>query len=72
VLEFVQHDQRERNHQGLRNALIVGAARTDPAGRIRRRPRLDTLQQRLQRSLLTIDGVVARSIMDATVEAANK
>jgi putative transposase len=41
--EFVEHYHRERNHQGLANALIVGTAPTDPAGRICRRPRLGGL-----------------------------
>jgi hypothetical protein len=40
IAEFVGHDHRERNHQGIENALIEGAPVTSTAGRIRRRPRL--------------------------------
>jgi putative transposase len=43
VHEFVEHYHRERNHQGLENALIAGAPATGTAGRIRRRPRLGGL-----------------------------
>ena len=39
VSEFVAHYHRERNHQGLDNALIEGAALTG-AGRVRRQSRL--------------------------------
>jgi len=39
VAEFVAHYHRERNHQGLDNALIDGAALTG-AGRVRRQSRL--------------------------------
>ena len=42
VSEFVAHYHRERNHQGLDNALIEGAALTG-AGRVRRQSRLGGL-----------------------------
>jgi transposase InsO family protein len=42
VSEFVAHYHRERNHQGLDNTLIEGAALTD-AGRVRRQSRLGGL-----------------------------
>lgn len=43
VAEYVEHYHRERNHQGLGNALIVGATPSGTAGRVRRRPRLGGL-----------------------------
>ena len=43
VTEYVTHYHRERNHQGLDNALIVNATSTAPVGRVRRRPRLGGL-----------------------------
>ena len=43
VREFVEHYHRERNHQGLNNALIVGAPAIGTVGRIRRHPRLGGL-----------------------------
>ena len=43
VTEFVEHYHRERNHQGLRNALIAGAPVRCGGGRIWRRPRLGGL-----------------------------
>jgi len=43
VAEFVEHYHRERNHQGLRNALIVGGPPSGTAGRVCRRPRLGGL-----------------------------
>jgi hypothetical protein len=44
VAEFVEHYHRERNDQGLQNALIAGAPVTGTtAGRVRRRPRLGGL-----------------------------
>jgi len=43
VTEFVEHYHRERNHQGLRNALIVGWPPCGTAGLVRRRPRLGGL-----------------------------
>jgi transposase InsO family protein len=42
VSEFVVHYHRERNHQGLDNALIEGAA-LNGAGRVRRQSRLGGL-----------------------------
>ena len=42
IAEYVKHYHRERNHQGIENALIEGAPR-DRIGRIRRRPRLGGL-----------------------------
>jgi transposase InsO family protein len=42
VAEYVEHYHRERNHQGLGNALIVGATASGTA-RICRRPRLGGL-----------------------------
>ena len=43
VVEFVEHYHRERNHQGLGNALIAGSPATDAAGRVRRHERLGGL-----------------------------
>ena len=43
IAEYVEHDHRERNHQGLANELIEGAPAVDYGGRIRRRPRLGGL-----------------------------
>jgi hypothetical protein len=40
VREFVKHYHRERNHQGLRNALIAGTSAIGTVGRVHRRPRL--------------------------------
>jgi hypothetical protein len=48
VGEFVAHYHRERNHQGLQNRLIDGAARQE--GRIRRRPRLGGLLNYYERA----------------------
>jgi transposase InsO family protein len=42
VTEFVAHYHRERNHQGLENALIEGA-RVSGAGRVHRQSRLGGL-----------------------------
>ena len=39
VCEFVAHDHGERNHQGLQNRLITGAAASGTVGRVRRRSR---------------------------------
>ena len=39
IVEYVEHYHRERNHQGIANALIDGASATSAIGRIRRRPR---------------------------------
>ena len=43
VAGCVEHYHRERNHQGLRNTLIVGRTAIGTAGRVRRRPRLGGL-----------------------------
>jgi len=43
VAEFIEHYHRERNHQGLGNALIVGGTLNGTAGRVYRRPRLGGL-----------------------------
>ena len=43
VAAFVEHYHRERNHQGLRNTLIVGRTSSGTAGRVRRRPRIGGL-----------------------------
>ena len=43
IAEYVEHYHRERNHQGIKNALIAGAPATGTVGRIRRRPRLGGL-----------------------------
>jgi transposase InsO family protein len=43
VTEFVEHYHRERNHQGLGNALIAGAPAIDTTRRVRRHPRLGGL-----------------------------
>jgi transposase InsO family protein len=47
VTEFVAHDHRERNHQGLANRLIAG---TPAAGRVRRRSRLGGLLNDYERA----------------------
>lgn len=43
VAEYVAHDHRERNHQGLAHELIAGTPATDTAGRMRRHRRLGGL-----------------------------
>ena len=43
MAEYVEHYHRERNHQGLANALIAGPPATSRVGPIRRRPRLGGL-----------------------------
>ena len=43
MAEYVEHYHRERNHQGIENALIAGALATSGLGRIRRHPRLGGL-----------------------------
>jgi transposase InsO family protein len=43
VTEFVAHYHGERNHQGLKNALIMGPPMTRTSGRVRRRSRLGGL-----------------------------
>jgi transposase InsO family protein len=49
VREYVEHYHFERNHQGLGNALIVGAA-APTSGSIRRRPRLGGLLNYYERA----------------------
>jgi len=56
VEEYVEHYHRERNHQGLGKALIVGAPPSGTAGRVRRRPRLGGLLK-----FLRAGGVIVRS-----------
>ena len=43
ITEYVEHYQRERNHQGIETELIVGASASRTVGRIRRCPRLGGL-----------------------------
>jgi putative transposase len=43
VAEYVEHDHRERNHQGLDNRLISGPPVIQMTHRVRRRPRLGGL-----------------------------
>jgi putative transposase len=43
ITEFVEHYQRERNHQGLDNRLIAGTPVTDRTGRVRCHRRLGGL-----------------------------
>jgi hypothetical protein len=43
IAEYVEHYHRERNHQGLDNALIDGAPQFDGVARIHRRSRLGGL-----------------------------
>jgi putative transposase len=43
IAAYVEHYQRERNHRGIENALILGTPATSTVGRIRRRPRLGGL-----------------------------
>lgn len=43
IAEYVEHNHRERNHQGIENELIEGAPARDHVGRIRRPPRLGGL-----------------------------
>jgi putative transposase len=43
IMEYVEHYQQERNHQGLANELIDGPSAIARDGRIRRRPRLGGL-----------------------------
>ncbi len=50
ITEFVNHYQYERNHQGLKNALIVSAPRIGTLGRIRRRSRLGGLLNYYERA----------------------
>ena len=48
IAEYVEHYHRERNHQGLDNALIDGAPAIDDVTRIRRRMRARRATQLLQ------------------------
>jgi hypothetical protein len=50
ITEYVAHDHRERNHQGIENELIEGAPVTATVGRIRRRPRLGGLLNYYERA----------------------
>ena len=50
VTEYVEHYHRERNHQGLQNALIARAPATCTVGRIRRRRRLGGLLNYYERA----------------------
>jgi putative transposase len=50
VDEFAEHYHRERNHQGLGNALIAGRPASDAAGCVRRRSRLGGLLNYYQRA----------------------
>jgi putative transposase len=50
VTEYVEHDHRERNHQGLDNRLIAAGPSTHASGRVRRRPRLGGLLNVYERS----------------------
>jgi putative transposase len=50
MAEYVEHDHRERNHQGIENALIAGTPATSTVGRIRRRPRLGGLLNHYDRA----------------------
>jgi hypothetical protein len=43
IAEYVEHYHRERNHEGLANELIEGAAAQGNVGGIRRRQRLGGL-----------------------------
>ena len=50
VAEFVEHYHRERNHQGLENALIAAPPALGTAGRVQRRPRLGGLLNYYERA----------------------
>ena len=50
VAQFVEHYHRERNHQGLRNTLVVGGTPTGTVGRVNRRTRLGGLLNFYQRA----------------------
>ena len=50
IVEYVAHYHRERNHQGIATALIVGASATSATGRIRRRLRLGGLLNYYERA----------------------
>jgi putative transposase len=50
VPEFAAHYHGERNHQGLQNRLITGAAAIGTVGRVRRRSRLRRLSNFCERA----------------------
>jgi len=50
VREFVEHDHREWNHQGLQNALIAGTPASGAVGRVHRRPRVGGLLNYYERA----------------------
>ena len=50
VCEFVAHYHGERNHQGLQNRLITGAAAIGTGGRVHRRSRLGGLLNYYERA----------------------
>jgi hypothetical protein len=50
LTEFVEHDHRERNHQGLNDRLIAGPPVIDRASRVRRRSRLGGLLNSYERA----------------------
>ena len=50
VAEFVAHYHRERNHQGLENALIAAPPALGTAGRVQRRSRLGGLLNYYERA----------------------
>jgi hypothetical protein len=50
VVEFVDHYHRERNHQGLDNALIAAPPPRTTIGRVHRRPRLGGLLNYYERA----------------------
>ena len=50
VAQFVVHYHRERNHQGLKNALIAAPPVLGTAGRVQRRPRLGGLLNYYERA----------------------
>jgi putative transposase len=57
IAEFVEHYHRERNHQGLDNELIVGAAPVEGGYRIRRRQPARWAPQLLRpRGVMTCEG----------------
>ena len=50
MAEYLAHYHGERNHQGLCNELTADVRRRDPAGRVRRRPRLGGLLNYYERA----------------------
>ena len=50
IAEYVEHYHRERNHQGLGNALIEDCTHRPTGTRIRRRPRLGGLLNYYERA----------------------